>query len=141
VELANGDVHLSLVQDRDGSKIDQKYWSVVSTEKRGPLPANGGHGEILKWVGVSAVQVAPGNATGAGRGFSIIKTGHEKFEIGTFRSGLKRQDAVEKRPGFATGTADEPRTLAEENIFPLLAQLTGGIILSATITDGRPPSK
>jgi hypothetical protein len=76
--------------------------------------------------------VAPGVAAGGAAGFSIQKTGVDRWDIGTLRSGFNTQFPVagNPRPGYAAGTADELRTMPEalaQTILPLLeSALTGG---------------
>jgi hypothetical protein len=116
-------IHLSLAVRLDGVQIEQDRYSRIGGIIRAPLPAAGGHAQIVNWAGGQAQQIAQGQAIGQAIGFSIVKSAANAFKPGTFRSGFNSQHAGD-RPGFAKGTDNEARTLRESDIWPLLHELT-----------------
>lgn len=127
VDTATNTMYLSLAQRQDGRDIDRERYSEIRGVTRDPLPGAGGHATLANWAGIAAVQVGVGNAAGNAFGFSLVKTGTTTFEVGTFRSGFNRQ-YLGARPGFATGTDNEERTLPEPLIMgTLLPELTAGL--------------
>ena len=77
----------------------------------------------MQWSGGAAQQIQAGQAAGNAAGFSLVKTGRNTFETGTFRSGFNGQYQGQ-RPGFARGTPDERRTLREQDVWAVLGELT-----------------
>jgi len=130
VNVSTGTLYLALAERRDTNPILPERHSIVDGQKRAPLPGSGGHTILANWNHIIAFQVKKGVALGDAFGFSLIKKGDAKFEIGTFRSGLNRQKEGSK-PNYAHDkSADaEQRTLPQEKILnQLLPALTSGLM-------------
>ncbi|SFD58537.1 hypothetical protein [Pseudoalteromonas denitrificans] len=130
VDVSSGTLYLALAERLDKKPILPERHSRVAGVKRKPLPGGGGHTMLATWNGVAAYQVKKGVAFGDAFGFSLIKKGAAKFEIGTFRSGLNRQQSGAK-PNYALSKSEdaEQRTLPQDKILnKLLPALTAGLM-------------